>query len=101
MLPYKHHLNLVFLPASTACNTQPVDKGVVRSIKTFYPGMTVRRCVDVAENGKPPPNIIILDAMTILVGAWNRGNNLKLLKKKLVLAVKHGKVPYMTIHSGC
>lgn len=65
-------INLVFLPPNTTCKTQPMDQGVIRSTKAFYRGTIVRRYIDAVEKGKPPPNITILDAMTILAGAWNR-----------------------------
>ena len=49
-----------------------MDQGVIRSTKAFYCGTIVHRYIDAVEKGKPPPNITILDAMTILAGAWNR-----------------------------
>ncbi len=64
-------INLVFLPPNTTCKTQPMDQGVIRSIKAFYRGATVRKYIDAVEKGMLPPKFTILDAMTILTGAWN------------------------------
>ena len=49
-----------------------MDQGVIRSLKEFYRGTTVRKYIDALEKGMLPPNFTILDAMTILKGAWNR-----------------------------
>ena len=47
-----------------------MDQGVIRSIKAFYRGETVRKYI--VEMGMLPPKLTILDAMMILTGAWNR-----------------------------
>ena len=71
-VPNLKAINLVFLPPNTTCKTKPMDQGVIRSIKAFYREATVRKYIDAVEKGKPPPKFTILDAMTILTGAWNR-----------------------------
>ena len=45
------------------CKMQPMDQGVIRSIKAY---------IDAVEKGMSPPKFTILDAMTILTGACNR-----------------------------
>ncbi|CAB4027125.1 tigger transposable element-derived 4-like [Paramuricea clavata] len=52
--------------------SRPMDEGVIRSIKAFYRGATVRKYIDGVEKGMLPPKFTILDAMMILTGAWNR-----------------------------
>ena len=71
-IPNLRAINLVFLPPNITCKTQPMDQGVIRSPKAFYRGTTVRKYIDTVEKGKSLPNFSILDAMTILTGAWNR-----------------------------
>jgi hypothetical protein len=44
-------INLVFLGPNTTCKTQPMDQGVIRSIKAFYRGATVRKYIDAVEKG--------------------------------------------------
>ena len=76
-----------------------MDQGVIRSTKAFYRGMTVHKYIDAVENSKPPPNVAILDAMTDLVGAWNRvclPRQFRIASKKQALTMKHIRVPSMT-----
>ena len=49
-----------------------MDQGIIRSIKAFYRGAAVRKYIDAVGKGMLPPKFTILDAMTILIGAWNR-----------------------------
>ncbi|CAB3988395.1 tigger transposable element-derived 4-like [Paramuricea clavata] len=65
-------INLVFLPPNRTCKMQPMDQGIIRSIKAFYCGTTVRKYIDAVEKGMLPPKFTILDGMMILTGAWNR-----------------------------
>ena len=69
-IPSLKAINLVFLPPNTTYQTQPMDQGIIRSTKAFYRGSIVRKYIDAMEKDKQPPNITILDAMTILAGAW-------------------------------
>ena len=71
-IPNVKAINLVFLPPNTTCKTQPMDQGVIRSIKAFYRGATVRKYIDALDKGKSAPNFNILDAMVMLTGAWDR-----------------------------
>ena len=65
-------INLLLLPPNTTCKMQPTDQGVIRSIKAFYRGTTVRKYIDALEKGMLPLKLTILDATMILTGAWNR-----------------------------
>ncbi|XP_028418806.1 jerky protein homolog-like [Dendronephthya gigantea] len=49
-----------------------MDQGIIRSIKAFYRGATVRKYINALEKGMLHPKLTILDAMMILTGAWNR-----------------------------
>ncbi|EDO41043.1 predicted protein [Nematostella vectensis] len=49
-----------------------MDQGVIRATKAFYRTSVVRMYIDALEKGKPAPNISVLDAMTILTGAWKK-----------------------------
>ena len=65
-------INLVFLPPNTTCKTEPMDQGVIRATKAYYHASVVRKFIDAVEKGKAPPNISVLDAMTILTGASHK-----------------------------
>jgi len=65
-------INLVFLPSNTTYKTQPMDRGVIRATKAYYCASMVCKYIDAVEKDKAAPNISVLDAMTILTGAWNK-----------------------------
>ena len=49
-----------------------MDQGVVRSTKAHYRAMTVQKFIEAIDAKKPLPNITILDAIHLLVAAWDR-----------------------------
>ena len=49
-----------------------MDQGVIRATKAYYRASVVRKYIDAVEKGKAAPNISVLDAMTILTGAWHK-----------------------------
>ena len=77
--PVSHLTNvqLVFLPTDTTSGLQPIDQGVIRSLKTHY-----RWRVDYSQHYRAPrlcrtlektktlPKISILRTMKILVSSW-------------------------------
>ena len=65
-------INLVFLPPNTTSKTQPMDQGVIRSLKAHYRALTVQQYIHAVDNNKPMPNISILAAMNMLSTAWNK-----------------------------
>ena len=71
-IPSLKAINLVFLSPNTSCQTQTIDQGIIRSTRAFYRGSIALKYIDAMEKDKQPPNITILDAMTILVSAWRR-----------------------------
>ena len=65
-------INLIFLPPNSTCKMQHMDQGVIRSTKAHYRAMTVQKFIEAIDAKKPLPNITILDAMHLLVAAWDR-----------------------------
>ena len=64
------NVQLVFLPPNTTSVLQPMDQGVIRSLKAHYRGRIVRRLCRALDKAKALPKISILQAMKILVSSW-------------------------------
>ena len=65
-------INLTFLPPNTTSKTQPMDQGVIRSLKAHYRAKLVRKQIANIEMKRELPKITILEAMNILRGAWDK-----------------------------
>ena len=64
------NIHLVFLPPNTTFVLQPIDQGVIRSLKVHYRRRVVRLLCSALENNKPLPKISILSGMKILADSW-------------------------------
>ena len=69
-VPDLANVQLVFLPPDTTSVLQPMDQGVIRSLKVHYRGRVVRRLCRVLDKMKTLPKISILQALKILVSSW-------------------------------
>ena len=81
--PYIENLKtikLFFLPPNTTSITQPIDQGVIRSLKAKYRINVVRKIKRSLEKNKILPKISLPHGMQMLVSAWNA---LGLLPKQL------------------
>ena len=65
-------VELIFFPPNTTSKLQPMDQGVIRSLKAKYRSAVVKLYINRIESGQELPKISILDAMKFLVQAWNR-----------------------------
>ncbi|XP_063598706.1 tigger transposable element-derived protein 6-like [Penaeus indicus] len=63
------NVQLVFLPPNTTSILQPMDQGVIRSLKAYYRGKVVR-LISRALEKKPCPKISILQGMKLLADSW-------------------------------
>ena len=64
------NINLVFLPANTTSVLQPMDQGVIRSLKAYYRGSIVRRMISHLDEHACLPKINMLEAMQMATNAW-------------------------------
>ena len=64
-------IELKLLPANTTSNTQPMDQGIIRSVKAKYRHLSARRIIRYLDSGMPLLTTSILDDMIMLVKAWN------------------------------
>ena len=63
-------IELIFLPPNTTSKTQPMDQGVIRSLKAFYRHSIIKRYITSIDGGRSPTNVNMLEAMTLLTVAW-------------------------------
>ena len=60
-----------FLSPNTTSTTQPMDQGVIRSLKAKYRKNMVQRIIRSLEKNIALPVVSILKAMQMLASAWN------------------------------
>ena len=64
-------VELIFLPPNTTSITQPMDQGVIRSLKAKYRSLAVKKQIQNLEKKSELPKFSILTAMTMLRKAWD------------------------------
>ena len=64
-------VELVFLPLNTTSKTQPMDQGVIRSLKAKYRRKIIQRLIRAVDMEKTFPETSILVAMQLLQSAWS------------------------------
>ena len=51
---------------------QPMDQGVISSLKAHYKALSVCKLIEATEKNKPLPEFSILDAMQMLDIVWGK-----------------------------
>ena len=82
------NMQLVFLPPNTTSILQPMDQGVIRSLKAYYRGRVVRLLCRALEKKEPCPKISILQAMKILADSWEVVTKETILFNRLPLLIQ-------------
>ena len=65
-------VELIFLPPNTTSKTQPMDQGVIRSLRAHYCAHVVKKYIANIDSNKGVSRINILTAMSYLAEAWDR-----------------------------
>ena len=63
-------IELCFLPPNTTAVTQPIDQGVIRSLKAKYRSRLIKLIIKAIDSNKDIPKINVLDAMKLLALSW-------------------------------
>ena len=63
---------LIFLPPNTTSKLQPIDQGVIRSLKAYYKTMSIKKSIEAIRKKKTLPEFSVLDAMQILDVTWGK-----------------------------
>ena len=63
-------IDLFLLPPNTTSALQPMDQGVIRSLKARYRTKVVQKMIEAIDNKNSLPTISLLDAIKMLVLAW-------------------------------
>ena len=64
-------ITFYFLHPDKASCLQPMDQGVIRSLKCKYRTPTFKMIINAIDNGKQMPSITILEAMKMLAHSWS------------------------------
>ena len=63
-------IQLFFLLPNTTAVTQPMDQGVIRSLKAKYRSRLIKLIIKAIDSNKDIPKINVLDAMKLLTLSW-------------------------------
>ena len=64
------NIRIEFLQPNTTSKSQPMDQGVIRSLKAKYRRHVIRKFISSLDAGKGLPTVSILEAMLMLTSAW-------------------------------
>ena len=63
-------IDMCFLPPNTTSITQPMDQGVIRSLKAKYRSRMIQQIIKAIDAKKSIPKVNVLDAMKMLTICW-------------------------------
>ena len=65
-------IELIFLPPNTTSKLQPMDQGIIRSLKANYNTISIKKLIEAIEKEKPFPEFFIVNAMQMLDVSWGK-----------------------------
>ena len=71
-------IELMFLPPNTTSKTQPLDQGVMCSLKAKYRRKIIKQLIRAVDMKKKLPQTSILDAMQLLESPWSEVSELSI-----------------------
>ena len=63
-------IELISLPPSKTSKTQPMNQGVISSLKGFYHHLIIKCYITSIDRGRSPTKFNILEALTFLTATW-------------------------------
>ena len=63
-------IEMCFLPPNTTSITQPIDQGVIRSLKAKYRSRMIKQIIKAIDANKSIPEVNVSDAMKMLTICW-------------------------------
>ena len=70
-VPALDWVELIFLSPNTMSITEPMDQGVIRSLKAKYQSRAIKKQIDALKKGNQMPKFSILTAMSMVTKPWN------------------------------
>ena len=64
-------VQILFLPPNATSLLQPMDQGVIRSLKAKYRTEVAEKMINTIDNDKSLPTTSIIEAMKLFVLAWD------------------------------
>ena len=77
-LPKLTNVKVEFLPPNTTCVIQPLDQGIIKTMKTYYRKQLLSNLIAKLENDSEKPltefikTVTVLDALHFLKAAWQK-----------------------------
>ena len=70
-VPRLANIDLNFLPRNTTSVLQPMDQGVIQSLKAKYRTKVMCKYINAVNSDKELPNVTILDVMIMVEQSWS------------------------------
>ena len=70
-MPNLDAVKVIFLPKNTTLVLQPMDMGIIQSLKAYYRNSLVKKIIQSYNAGSGLPKISVLDAMLMGTLAWD------------------------------
>ena len=100
---FRINLKLFFLPTNTTSTTQPMNHGVIRSLKAKYRKKTAQKIIRSLEKNNLLPEVLILKPLQMLASSWNPVSTETIVncfrKAEISLQIKKQQLPSKMIHT--